>query len=115
MFNKKINGALAILGNLKNFQDMNPDSPKTLADIAHEVNISLSYAEQLARVLSGNNLIAGVRGPGGGQKLEMNATGNTYEYCHISILEFTEMFYSSANINYVSKDFSEITLASIIG
>jgi Rrf2 family iron-sulfur cluster assembly transcriptional regulator len=42
------------------------DGPVTLAGIAERQNISLSYLEQLFGKLRRNQLVASVRGPGGG-------------------------------------------------
>jgi Rrf2 family transcriptional regulator, iron-sulfur cluster assembly transcription factor len=42
------------------------EGPVTLAGIAERQNISLSYLEQLFGKLRRNNLVASVRGPGGG-------------------------------------------------
>ena len=42
------------------------DGPVTLAGIAERQNISLSYLEQLFGKLRRNDLVASVRGPGGG-------------------------------------------------
>jgi len=46
-----------------------PDEPVTLADISHCQSISLSYLEQLFAKLRKENLVRGVRGPGGGYRL----------------------------------------------
>lgn len=46
-----------------------PDGPVTLADISHCQSISLSYLEQLFSKLRRENLVTGVRGPGGGYRL----------------------------------------------
>ena len=43
--------------------------PKTLLEIAKHQGISLSYLEQLFALLRKNNLVSGIRGPGGGYKL----------------------------------------------
>ena len=43
--------------------------PKTLLQIAQHQGISLSYLEQLFALLRKNNLVSGIRGPGGGYKL----------------------------------------------
>jgi len=43
--------------------------PKTLLEIAKYQGISLSYLEQLFALLRKNNLVSGIRGPGGGYKL----------------------------------------------
>ncbi len=45
------------------------DGPITLADISHRQGISLSYLEQLFAKLRRNQLVASVRGPGGGYRL----------------------------------------------
>ena len=44
-------------------------TPKTLLEISKHQGISLSYLEQLFALLRKNNLVAGVRGPGGGYRL----------------------------------------------
>ncbi|MFV1973209.1 MAG: Rrf2 family transcriptional regulator [Thiohalobacterales bacterium] len=43
--------------------------PVTLADISEHQDISLSYLEQLFARLKKNNLVEGLRGPGGGYRL----------------------------------------------
>lgn len=43
--------------------------PVTLSDISEAQNISLSYLEQLFSKLRQNDLVEGVRGPGGGYRL----------------------------------------------
>ena len=43
--------------------------PKTLLEISKHQGISLSYLEQLFALLRKSNLVAGVRGPGGGYRL----------------------------------------------
>jgi len=43
--------------------------PKTLLEISKHQGISLSYLEQLFTLLRKENLVSGVRGPGGGYKL----------------------------------------------
>ena len=48
--------------------------PVTLADISDCQDISLSYLEQLFSKLRRNNLVRGVRGPGGGYQLARPAT-----------------------------------------
>lgn len=45
------------------------DGPVTLANIAERQKISLSYLEQLFAKLRRNDLVASVRGPGGGYQL----------------------------------------------
>ena len=47
----------------------NSNTPKTLLEISKHQGISLSYLEQLFALLRKNNLVAGVRGPGGGYRL----------------------------------------------
>jgi len=46
-----------------------PGGPVTLADISRCQGISLSYLEQLFSKLRRENLVRGVRGPGGGYRL----------------------------------------------
>jgi Rrf2 family iron-sulfur cluster assembly transcriptional regulator len=51
-----------------------PKGPVTLADISNCQDISLSYLEQLFAKLRRNNLVRGVRGPGGGYQLARPAS-----------------------------------------
>ena len=44
-------------------------APKTLLEISKHQGISLSYLEQLFTLLRKENLVSGVRGPGGGYRL----------------------------------------------
>jgi Rrf2 family iron-sulfur cluster assembly transcriptional regulator len=50
-----------------------PRGPVTLADISRCQSISLSYLEQLFSKLRRENLVRGVRGPGGGYQLARSA------------------------------------------
>ncbi|MDT8386252.1 MAG: Rrf2 family transcriptional regulator [Thiogranum sp.] len=54
-----------------------PDGPVTLADISNGQSISLSYLEQLFARLRKENLVEGVRGPGGGYRLARPASDIT--------------------------------------
>lgn len=49
------------------------DKPVNLADISHRQGISLSYLEQLFAKLRKAELVASVRGPGGGYQLSRDA------------------------------------------
>jgi len=49
------------------------DKPVNLADISHRQGISLSYLEQLFAKLRKADLVASVRGPGGGYQLSRDA------------------------------------------
>ncbi|MCO6412507.1 MAG: Rrf2 family transcriptional regulator [Thiogranum sp.] len=51
-----------------------PKGPVTLADISSCQSISLSYLEQLFAKLRRENLVQGVRGPGGGYRLARPAS-----------------------------------------
>ncbi len=51
-----------------------PSGPVTLSDISHCQSISLSYLEQLFSKLRKDNLVRGVRGPGGGYQLARPAS-----------------------------------------
>ena len=54
-----------------------PNGPVTLADISRCQSISLSYLEQLFSKLRRENLVRGVRGPGGGYQLAKPASDIT--------------------------------------
>lgn len=51
----------------------NDQAPINLADISARQDISLTYLEQLFGKLRKNGLVEGVRGPGGGYRLGLNA------------------------------------------
>ena len=55
---------------LVNIATNESSSPKTLLEISKYQGISLSYLEQLFSLLRKNNLVSGVRGPGGGYTLK---------------------------------------------
>ncbi len=55
---------------LVNIATSDSKSPKTLLEISKYQGISLSYLEQLFSLLRKNNLVSGVRGPGGGYTLK---------------------------------------------
>ena len=50
------------------------EAPVTLTDIASRQTISLSYLEQLFAKLRKSGIVVGVRGPGGGYKLNRDIT-----------------------------------------
>lgn len=50
------------------------DGPISLAEISERQNISLSYLEQLFGKLRKSELVASVRGPGGGYRLNRNSS-----------------------------------------
>ena len=50
------------------------DGPVTLSDIASRQSISLSYLEQLFAKLRRADIVASIRGPGGGYKLSRKAS-----------------------------------------
>lgn len=90
IFRKKVNVALQILEYLHSDTS---DRPISLADAAYNLDISLSYAEQIVSVLNKANLIKGQRGPGGGYSLVMRPVGNTPNYASVHISRLTELFY----------------------
>ena len=57
---------------LVNIATNDSKSPKTLLEISKYQGISLSYLEQLFSLLRKNDLVSGVRGPGGGYRLKDN-------------------------------------------
>ena len=58
--------------------------PISLSDISSRQEISLSYLEQLFSKLRKNNLVASVRGPGGGYRL--NLPCEQIQYSKLSML-----------------------------
>lgn len=59
------------------------ESPVSLADISQRQDISLSYLEQLFAKLRRGNLVASVRGPGGGYLLSRSSS----EICVAEIVD----------------------------
>ena len=57
---------------LVNIATNDSKSPKTLLEISKYQGISLSYLEQLFSLLRKHDLVSGVRGPGGGYRLNDN-------------------------------------------
>ena len=56
---------------LVNIATNDSKTPKTLLEISKYQGISLSYLEQLFSLLRKHDLVSGVRGPGGGYRLNL--------------------------------------------
>jgi len=97
--------------------------PKTLLEISKHQGISLSYLEQLFALLRKSNLVAGVRGPGGGYRLSADPENITIAQIINAINSDKEHNLSSENKDEViwekfsdrlSKYLETITLGSLI-
>ena len=97
--------------------------PKTLLEISRHQGISLSYLEQLFALLRKSNLVAGVRGPGGGYRLSTDPENITIAQIINAINSDKEHNLSSENKDEVIwKKFSDrlckyletVTLSSLI-
>ncbi len=65
-------GRYAVMA-MADLADATNDGPVTLSDIASRQSISLSYLEQLFAKLRRAEIVASIRGPGGGYKLGREA------------------------------------------
>jgi len=65
-------GRYAVMA-MADLAEASSDGPVTLSDIASRQSISLSYLEQLFAKLRRADIVASVRGPGGGYRLGRNA------------------------------------------
>ena len=97
--------------------------PKTLLEISRHQGISLSYLEQLFALLRKSNLVAGVRGPGGGYRLSTDPENITIAQIINAINSDKEHNLSSENKDEViwekfsdrlSKYLETVTLSSLI-
>ena len=97
--------------------------PKTLLEISRHQGISLSYLEQLFALLRKSNLVAGIRGPGGGYKLSANPKNITLAQIINAINSDKEHNLSSENKDEViwekfsdklCKYLETVTLSSLI-
>ena len=97
--------------------------PKTLLEISKHQGISLSYLEQLFALLRKSNLVAGVRGPGGGYRLSTDPENITIAQIINAINSDKEHNLSSENKDQViwekfsdrlSKYLETVTLSSLI-
>ena len=97
--------------------------PKTLLEISRHQGISLSYLEQLFALLRKSNLVAGVRGPGGGYRLSTDPENITIAQIINAINSDKEHNLSSENKDQViwekfsdrlSKYLETVTLSSLI-
>ena len=97
--------------------------PKTLLEISKNQGISLSYLEQLFALLRKGNLVAGVRGPGGGYRLSadpknitiaqiINAINNNNEH-NLSSEKKEEVIWEKFS-DRLSKYLETVTLSSLI-
>jgi Rrf2 family iron-sulfur cluster assembly transcriptional regulator len=97
--------------------------PKTLLEISKHQGISLSYLEQLFSLLRKSNLVAGVRGPGGGYRLStdpenitiaqiINAINSDKEH-NLSSENKDEMIWKKFS-DRLSKYLETVTLSSLI-
>jgi len=98
-------------------------NPKTLLEISKHQGISLSYLEQLFALLRKSNLVAGVRGPGGGYRLSTDPENITIAQIINAINSDKEHNLSSENKDEViwekfsdrlCKYLETITLSSLI-
>ena len=98
-------------------------NPKTLLEISKHQGISLSYLEQLFALLRKSNLVAGVRGPGGGYRLSADPENITIAQIINAINSDKEHNLSSENKDEViwekfsdrlCKYLETITLSSLI-
>ena len=97
--------------------------PKTLLEISRHQGISLSYLEQLFALLRKSNLVAGIRGPGGGYRLSTDPENITIAQIINAINSDKEHNLSSENKDEViwekfsdrlSKYLETVTLSSLI-
>ena len=97
--------------------------PKTLLEISKNQGISLSYLEQLFALLRKGNLVAGVRGPGGGYRLSTDSRNITIAQIINAINNDNEHNLSSENKDEViwgkfsdrlCKYLETVTLSSLI-
>ena len=97
--------------------------PKTLLEISKHQGISLSYLEQLFALLRKSNLVAGVRGPGGGYRLSTDPENITIAQIINAINSDKELDLSPKKKDEViwekfsdrlSKYLETITLSSLI-
>ena len=97
--------------------------PKTLLEISKHQGISLSYLEQLFALLRKSNLVAGIRGPGGGYRLSTDPKNITIAQIINAINSDKEQNLSSENKDEVIwEKFSDklykyletVTLSSLI-
>ena len=97
--------------------------PKTLLEISRHQGISLSYLEQLFALLRKSNLVAGVRGPGGGYRLSTDPENITIAQIINAINSDKEHNLSSENKDEViwekfsdklCKYLETVTLSSLI-
>ena len=76
-------------------------APKTLLQISKHQGISLSYLEQLFALLRKNNLVSGVRGPGGGYRLSEDPE-------NITIAQIIKAISSENHIEIASEKKDEV-------
>ncbi len=97
--------------------------PKTLLEISKHQGISLSYLEQLFALLRKSNLVAGIRGPGGGYRLSTDPKNITIAQIINAINSDKEQNLSSENKDEViwekfsdklCKYLETVTLGSLI-
>lgn len=90
MLKSKLHIALAMLREFE--KQINGGVSTTLYKIAEDIGISMSYAEQIATVLTANDLITGKRGPNGGTRLVLSNDGCP-AYRTVLLTEFDAMFH----------------------
>ena len=76
-------------------------APKTLLQISRHQGISLSYLEQLFALLRKNNLVSGIRGPGGGYRLSEDPE-------NITIAQIIKAISSENDVEIVSDKKDEV-------
>tara|TARA_B100001179_G_C18543924_1_gene382893 strand:+ start:101 stop:523 length:423 start_codon:yes stop_codon:yes gene_type:complete len=96
--------------------------PRTLIELSRHQGISLSYLEQLFTLLRRGNLVKGIRGPGGGYRLSMDANNITIAQILSAINDSNRQFSSDKLDEIVWNKFSNnlynyletVTLDSLI-
>ena len=90
------------------------DQNITVAQIAENTKKSESFIEQIVSVLKNENLIVGMRGPGGGYSMTADADG--WRYKGITIFDFSIMFYPfhDHGLEFISDKFLDTGLGELL-
>ena len=108
MFKGKVIAGLKILAHMRNAGEK-----VVMADVAEEVDISCSYADQLFSVLRKAGLVKGIRGPGGGYVLAK--TEKELAWFEVwELIDFAELFYPGDDNDVISCRLSGMTLDEVL-
>lgn len=108
MFKGKVLAGLKVLEHMRTKGEL-----VVLADVAEDIAIGCSYAEQIFRVLREAGIVKGMRGPGGGYMLAKTESGSIWLE-DWKLIDSTELFYQDDDNGTLSLAFMDTALNDVL-